>query len=74
MPPAMHPLDDQHTGENRIAREVTHELRLIGRHILDADREFVAAHRVHTVNHEERIAVRQGFEDLADVSRFDDLS
>src|SRR6185295_9144478 len=65
-----HTLDHQHAGEYRLAREVSLELRLVAGDVLDADRELVAAHLHDAIDHQERIAVRQGrknFEDAGSV-------
>ena len=69
-----HALDHQHARKHRIAGKVSHELRLVGRHIFDPDGEFVAAHGMHAIDHQERIPVRQRFQDLCDIGGFNDLS
>ena len=66
-----HALDQKNPRHDRALREMSLELRLIDADILDADAGFLAPRLDHPVDHQKRIAVRQGFQQAQNVKRFD---
>jgi hypothetical protein len=56
-------------GKHRLSGKMAEELPLVDGDVLDADRDFVAAHADDAVDHQERIAVRQSLEDRRDLRR-----
>ena len=61
--------DDQHARHHGVAGEVPLEVRLVRADVLHGD-DRLARHDVeHTVDHQERIAMRQALEDPIDVER-----
>ena len=66
-----HAFDQQHAGHDRMVGKMTLELRLVEGHVLDADAGFVAADVDDPVDQQKRIAMRQRFQELQDVHRFE---
>src|SRR5205085_3568587 len=54
-----------------LARKVPLKLRLVEGHVLDTDRELVAAHLHDAIDHQERIAMRKRVQDLEDTGGFE---
>jgi hypothetical protein len=62
-----HRLDDQHPRHHRVMREMALEVRLVDRDILESSQMLARLAGEHPVDHQERVAVRQILENLADV-------
>src|SRR5579871_3041902 len=62
-----HALNQQNAGKHRVVWKVALELRLVGGHVLDANGKLVAADRDNTIDQQERIAVRNGLQEIGDV-------
>src|SRR5690606_3248204 len=68
-----HRLDDEHAGHDRLVRKMTLEVRLVHRHVLDADGRVVAIHLNDPVNQQKRVAVRQQPHQLGNIDTFQRL-
>src|SRR5690606_6606840 len=62
-----HSLDDQHTGHDRVPREVALEERLVDGDVLDADNSTVGLDLDDPIDQEERVAMRDHLHDLGDI-------
>src|SRR5581483_5403899 len=60
---------DENAGHDRIAGEVSHEVRLVRGDVLDGDNALLALDLDHAINQEKRIAMRQNRLDFGDVQR-----
>src|SRR4029450_9684906 len=58
-------------GEYRVSGKVALEMRLVDRHVLDANAMLVAPDIDHPIDHQKRITVRQHFQDDRDVGRLE---
>src|SRR5215471_8601390 len=65
-----HALDQQDARKYRVTRKMALELRFVGGYVLDSNCEIVAPNGDDAVDHQERIAVRNGAQYARDIDRF----
>jgi len=63
-------LEDQHSGHDGMAWEVSLKIRLVHRDVLDGDDRLTRYHVEHAVDEQERKAMRETFEDSFDIDSF----
>src|SRR5690606_37374635 len=63
--------DDEHAGHDRLAGEMSLEMRLVERDVLDADAAVVTVHLDDAVDEKKRIAMRQELQNALNVDAFE---